>query len=238
MSKDRRVLCPEIAKVVGANAAIIFEQIHYWLGKNAGEVKDGKRWIYNTLERWQIQFEWLSVGGIRKNIKSLERQGFIDTKQIGFDRKKWYTINYDHPIVEMAEYENPMRPKVADACATKGRIEALQSSTCKAPKRAHASVQKGRMNNTYNTQEITQEPTYEEVGNWIASRAKSARAEVDAYVKKECNRRRHHIRNKPAYVHQIKAEIYKKFNGMDHNTEFEFSTYTAEELIPEGGKHG
>jgi len=34
------------------NEAIVLQQIHYWLGKECGQIIDGVRWIYNRLDDW------------------------------------------------------------------------------------------------------------------------------------------------------------------------------------------
>jgi hypothetical protein len=40
--------------------------LHYWTGKQLGEEVGGRRWIYNSYEKWRFQMPWLSDYGFRK----------------------------------------------------------------------------------------------------------------------------------------------------------------------------
>ena len=67
-SQDNRYFNAEIAaKLEDINAAVIVQQLHYWMEKKVGVVIDGVRWIYNSFESWvRTQFKWLSVWQFRK----------------------------------------------------------------------------------------------------------------------------------------------------------------------------
>ena len=103
-SKVLRVV-RDLATQIGLNEAIVLQQIHYWMDPemNVGQVFGGQRWIYNTYEQWQSQFPFWTTRTIRRIINNLEDQSLIlstdklnnDTR----DRTKWYTINYEHPIL-------------------------------------------------------------------------------------------------------------------------------------------
>ncbi len=69
---DNRHFSAEIAtKLDDINAAVIIQQLHYWLNKNVGVIIDGIRWIYNSFESWvKEQFKWLSVWKFRAWFKS------------------------------------------------------------------------------------------------------------------------------------------------------------------------
>lgn len=88
---------PSLAKAIGLNEAIVLQQIHYWLRKS-NNVKDGHKWIYNSMPNWQKQFNFWSLPTVKRVFRSLEKQGLIVTanyNKAGFDKTKWYRINYE-----------------------------------------------------------------------------------------------------------------------------------------------
>ena len=91
-----RVL-PKLALKIGLNEAIFLQQVHYWLNKS-NHRHIGKKWLYNTYNDWQEQFPFWSVMTIRRTIASLEKKNLLITdnfNRAGFDKTKWYTINYE-----------------------------------------------------------------------------------------------------------------------------------------------
>lgn len=91
---------PSLACKVGLHEAIVLQQVHYWLGpkRKSGKVLDSTRWIFNSYAEWQEQFPFFTEKVIGNAIRSLEKQGYLlsrqDLNEIGSDRRKWYTINY------------------------------------------------------------------------------------------------------------------------------------------------
>lgn len=91
------LILPELAAQIGLNEAIVLQQIYYWTRKNK-HVIEGKSWVYNTYENWQEQFPFWSVATITRTLKSLEKQGLIQTGNFNtmpFDKTKWYTVCLD-----------------------------------------------------------------------------------------------------------------------------------------------
>lgn len=95
------LVMPTLATIIGLNEAIILQQVHYWL-KNKEQAKqdyiDGHYWVYNTYEQWQQQFPFWSIRTIRRTITKLENEGLLlsgNFNKAGFDKTKWYSINYD-----------------------------------------------------------------------------------------------------------------------------------------------
>ncbi|WP_349421237.1 conserved phage C-terminal domain-containing protein [Staphylococcus felis] len=87
---------PTLATKIGLNEAIILQQIHYWLNKSNHNY-DGKIWIYNSYPKWIEQFPFWSESTIKRTITSLEKQKLLyigNYNKAGFDRTKWYSINY------------------------------------------------------------------------------------------------------------------------------------------------
>ncbi|MDJ0649735.1 MAG: hypothetical protein QNJ60_13655 [Xenococcaceae cyanobacterium MO_188.B19] len=97
---DNRHFSAEIASKLGdINAAVIIQQLHYWLQKNVGIVIDGVKWVYNSFESWvREQFKWLSVWQFRQAMNLLRSLEIV--KVIRYRAKEWnqtnhYTLNYD-----------------------------------------------------------------------------------------------------------------------------------------------
>lgn len=96
---------PEIAKDVGTDAAIIFENICFWVWSNKTKQEDrndqpsfndGRWWTYNSAKAFAMQFTWLSTKQIWRNLKKLEDCGYIVTgnfNKVKYDRTKWYSVN-------------------------------------------------------------------------------------------------------------------------------------------------
>jgi len=90
---------PRLAAAIGLNAAIILQQVRYWLGdKRRPQVRDGRRWVYNTYPQWQAQFPFWSLATIKKTFRELEERGLLLAAQrynrAPTDRTKWYTIDF------------------------------------------------------------------------------------------------------------------------------------------------
>ncbi|HGO3660423.1 TPA: DnaD domain protein [Staphylococcus aureus] len=88
---------PKLAELIGLNEAIVLQQIHYWLN-NSKHKYDGKTWIFNSYPEWQKQFPFWSERTIKRTFGSLEKQNLLHVgnyNKAGFDRTKWYSINYE-----------------------------------------------------------------------------------------------------------------------------------------------
>lgn len=94
---------PSLAKTMGINKAIIFQQLHFLLNatksaQTKNNFVDGRWWVYNSYPQWQRDyFPWLSIGAIKRLFLELEREGLVLSKQSvksKADRRKWYAIDY------------------------------------------------------------------------------------------------------------------------------------------------
>ena len=87
---------PEIAKKVGLNAAVIYQNIVWWAEKNAANGKhlhDGRHWTYNSVKAFDVLFPYLTTAQIRRALEKLEASGLILSgtfNKMGYDRTKWY----------------------------------------------------------------------------------------------------------------------------------------------------
>lgn len=88
----------EIAKDVGINAAVVFENLAYWITHNektGRNIKDGAAWMYATQKEIAAQFGYLSVKQTRTALEKLAMGGYIETgchNKHGYDRTAWYTL--------------------------------------------------------------------------------------------------------------------------------------------------
>jgi len=87
----------EIAKKVGVNAAIIYENIIFWCIKNKANDKnkhDGKYWTYNSVRAWREIFPYMSDSQIKTALKKLKDALLIEVGEhnsIPYDRTRWYS---------------------------------------------------------------------------------------------------------------------------------------------------
>ncbi len=93
------VILPKLAARIGLNEAIVLNQVRYWL-EHTTNVRDGRRWVYNTYEEWQRNdFPFWSVPTVKRVFQSLEKSGLLlstaQYNQAPTDRTKWYTIDFD-----------------------------------------------------------------------------------------------------------------------------------------------
>jgi len=88
-----------IASELGLNAAIVFNNIIYWLRFNASkknsEMIDGKYWMYETQKEMAESIGYLSEDEIFRSLKKLCENGLLLKNKLSsnpFDRKNYYTV--------------------------------------------------------------------------------------------------------------------------------------------------
>lgn len=88
----------EVAKEVGINAAVVFENISFWVNHNAKtgrNERDGEYWTYGTQKDIAAQFEYLTIKQTRTALEKLEASGYIKTgnyNRHAYDRTRWFTL--------------------------------------------------------------------------------------------------------------------------------------------------
>nr|DAH04562.1 MAG TPA: Replication initiator A family protein [Caudoviricetes sp.] len=88
----------QIAKEYGVNAAIIFQNLAYWIEHNrANETNfhDGRYWTYNSVRAFAELFPYLTDKQIRGALKKLEEGGMIlvgNYNKSAYDRTRWYAL--------------------------------------------------------------------------------------------------------------------------------------------------
>lgn len=101
LDEQPSVIQKGLASVIGLNESIVVQQIHYWTilnKKSRKNYRNGFYWTYNSFENWNKEFPFWSLRTIKRIFTKLENKGIIITdnfNKIGFDRTKWYRIDYD-----------------------------------------------------------------------------------------------------------------------------------------------
>ena len=93
------ILNSTLLKVFGKNEALLLSQVIFWVSKCGRDI-DGLngKWIYNSLNEWNKQFNYWSKSTLRRTIKSLEDSGVLISKKINackWNHTKWYSINFN-----------------------------------------------------------------------------------------------------------------------------------------------
>ena len=83
---------PKLAMAVGLNEAMFLQQLHWMLGRDNAEVRDGRKWVRSSAERLQLQFPFWSVRTIERIISDLRGLELIATKRV--KDGNLYTVNH------------------------------------------------------------------------------------------------------------------------------------------------
>lgn len=100
---DERVVVvqPSLVRALGSmTAAAVVQQLHYWMPRATAE-HDGHRWVYKTAEQWSDEIG-VTVKQVRSAITRLESLGIVlscQPERSKWQRRKWYRIDYDHPLI-------------------------------------------------------------------------------------------------------------------------------------------
>jgi hypothetical protein len=107
---------PSLAVAIGLNEAIVLQQLHYWLQRTK-TARDGRKWVFNTIDDWQEQFPFWCGKTIQRAFTSLEKRGLIITEQPearARQMRKWYTIEYE-ALERFSREANQIRTNCPDA---------------------------------------------------------------------------------------------------------------------------
>lgn len=123
------LLPPQLARKIGLNAALVLQQIHYWLQKSKHFV-GGVRWIYNSFTAWAAQLP-MSTRTIQRAIAKLKAQGLIKVERRAaqeWDQTNWYSIDYER-LEELEALISPSAPLCRDRLCQLDTIECATLST-------------------------------------------------------------------------------------------------------------
>lgn len=108
----------DIAKRYGVNAAVLLENIGYWIKQqeaNEANFYDGRYWTFNSRRAYRELFPYMSERQIATAFEKLIADGLIVTgnyNQVAYDRTLWYALTekgksiLHFDIMENAEMSN------------------------------------------------------------------------------------------------------------------------------------
>lgn len=114
----------EVAKDVGINAALVFENLSFWVNHNAAtgrNLRDGVYWTYGTHKDIAEQFDYLTVKQVRTALDKLIGHGYIRTGRYNkhkYDRTGWYTLT--DKALALTDDGQPEKPAGKPRKATEG----------------------------------------------------------------------------------------------------------------------
>lgn len=97
INENPLVLLPSLAVLVGVNQALFLQQVNYWLQTSKHKF-DGRKWTYNTVDEWLIQFPFFSKKTLERVISSLVEIEVLLVKKLSSnprDRTNYYSIDVE-----------------------------------------------------------------------------------------------------------------------------------------------
>ncbi|WP_338754248.1 DnaD domain protein [Bacillus sp. FJAT-52991] len=91
------LVLPSLATKIGLNEALFLQQLNYWIN-SSNHIHEEKKWVYNTIAKWQEQFPFWSESTLKRIIKNLEKLNLLVTGNFNkspIDKTKWYSIDFD-----------------------------------------------------------------------------------------------------------------------------------------------
>lgn len=88
----------EVAAEVGVNAAVVFENIAFWILHNEKQGKnerDGAFWMYATQKDLAAQFDYLTEKQVRTAIEKLKAADYLrvgNYNRHAYDKTHWYSL--------------------------------------------------------------------------------------------------------------------------------------------------
>lgn len=176
-SKHPILVDTDLAVVIGLKEAVVAQQLNYWLHSKSAKIIDGRRWIYNTYEKWQKDsFPFFTIATIRRTFGSLEKQKIVLTgnfNKAGFDKTKWYSIDEERLDELMsrrcAQNEQTMCSKRADGTAQNEQTNTRYYTETTTDKDIYssASAEQSKSKIQKNSSINTEPPIYKNVINYL-----------------------------------------------------------------------
>ena len=138
---------PRVAEKVGINAAVLFQNIAFWVQKNVANERnfyDGRYWTYSSREAFRTLFPYMGDKAIYNALKKLETGGLIVTgtyNKSAYDRTKWYSITESgYQLIDIGDYPYP---KNRNGKGQDGNIDCAKSTI----NRAKGTIENGERHN-------------------------------------------------------------------------------------------
>lgn len=205
----KHVLDINIAQLVGANAALILENLAYWCEHNAANnanLHDGHYWTYNSTKAFAELFPYMTVNVIRIAIKKLKDADLILTgnyNKSAYDRTMWYTLtekaetilgvttHSDDPGQEETATETPAPTATEDPWADAANADTTQFQQPAAEPKPTPRPKKTRKAKTFDEiiDNYTNDPkTKDLLGAWLQNRKAKRAAMTDRAIQGNINK--------------------------------------------------
>lgn len=99
-----------IAQELGVNAAIVINNLQFWIKKNEANGKhfhDGRYWTFNSIKAWKELFPFWTERQIRKTLDDLIEKEIVikgNYNELKYDRTLWYAFtNYGVSILHSCQ---------------------------------------------------------------------------------------------------------------------------------------
>ena len=128
----------KLALLIGKPAAIMIQQILYWVELNEindaksnkerdGHLREGYTWMYNSVTKWHAQLPCMSISTITRALDELEKLNFIIIGRFNpmkRDRTKWFRPN----LVELARFEETHHSELINGSTHSEQIHSSKMS--------------------------------------------------------------------------------------------------------------
>jgi hypothetical protein len=148
-----------VAKLVGSDAATIFQSILFWTRHNKANgtnFRDGRWWTFNSIKAWEQQFPHLSGPQIRRCLEKLEKAELIVTgcyNQQWSDRRKWYAV-FDNG--DLTDPENDTRRRREMPFSDTGKCSSTDINTVDSPTDSESESDTDSESDSYPTESDSQ----------------------------------------------------------------------------------
>jgi hypothetical protein len=113
---------PELIDLFGRTSAQALSQLHYWIAKDQGNIHEGMRWVYNTIEELSQQIR-TSTRTMKRCLAHLRKKGVLLTQKLSknkSNRTNWYTIDYEKLEALRKKEESAKEDKMAPSWGQNG----------------------------------------------------------------------------------------------------------------------
>jgi len=122
---DAKSFSAVVAIALGEKAAMILQQIHYWVSQRIEEENqvyfhEGFYWIWNSYKEWHRTFPFMPEPTIKRIILDLEQKRVVVSSEFNKNsgnRTKWYRIDHDvlaETVKDAEVYYNSLNVKPSD----------------------------------------------------------------------------------------------------------------------------
>jgi hypothetical protein len=103
--QETHIFNTEVAQEVGIEAAILFQNISFWIDKNEKNDRhkhEGRYWTYNSTKAFAEQFPYMTDGKIRRALEKLVAKEWIivgNFNKLAYDRTRWFAVAKPTPSI-------------------------------------------------------------------------------------------------------------------------------------------